>query len=127
MKYSRYVLKIIILGLSVILNAVLGSWNVPYALAESNRNVGVGKPLMIRLETNPSTGYGWSPVFDKAYFRLDSHEIEPTSGELLGAPTHARFTFIPIKAGVATIEFNYLRKWENQPVKTERFRFLIEK
>lgn len=127
MKYSRYVLNITILGLLIILNAGSGLWTAPYALAEDKRNVGVGKSLMIRLETNPSTGYEWIPVFDKAYFRLDSYEIEPTTGELLGAPTHARFTFTPIKAGVAAIEFNYLRRWENQPVKTERFRFLIEK
>ena len=92
-----------------------------FALAGSALSVTVGQTFDIELETNPSTGYSWNPVFQSDYLALKSRKVEPRPGKLLGAPVKESFTFIPLKSGACEIEFRYSRSWEKDSVKTEGF------
>ena len=96
-----------------------------FALAGPALNVTVGHTFDIELETNPSTGYSWNPVFQSDYLSLKSRMVEPGPGKLLGAPEKERFTFTALKSGVCEIEFRYSRSWEKESVKTENFRVNI--
>ena len=100
-------------------------WSMSGAFAGADMNVAVGQAFNIELETNPSTGYTWNPVFQPEYLELKLRKIEPSAGKLLGAPVKERFTFMPLKAGICELEFRYSRSWESQSVKTENFRVHI--
>lgn len=122
-KASRQFVCIIVF---IVLIFSLDGCNWLFAAEQSTRNVKVGKTFFIELETNPSTGYQWNPVFDSEYFILESSVVEGRNERIVGAPTKVRFTFVPIKSGISVIVFNYTRSWEPGTVKTERFRFNVE-
>ncbi len=92
-----------------------------------NRTIHVGLPFKITLETNPSTGYQWTPIFDKEFFRLESRTTEPAVQPMPGSPSKELFTFVPHKEGVSGIVFRYQRSWEEEPVKILKYRLKIER
>lgn len=101
-------------------------WSLPGAFAGATLNVTVGQAFDIELETNPSTGYSWNPLFQPEYLELKSRRIDSQPGKLLGAPVKERFTFMPLQGGVCGLEFHYSRSWEKQSVKTENYRVNIK-
>jgi hypothetical protein len=50
-------------------------------MTKQDRNITVrcGETLTIELESNPTTGYGWHPVFDETYLKLIANEFIPTT------------------------------------------------
>lgn len=77
--------------------------------------------LVVRLESNPSTGYGWTVVGDPAPLRLGkaSYQKNAKSGTV-GAPGNQVFRFSANSAGMANLTLAYRRSWEYNvpPAKT---------
>ena len=99
-----------------------GPDEIVLSLADDGRQaeLGEGQVLVIALEANPSTGYGWQvEASDETLLRQIDARFEPTSN-LLGAPGKQVFRFGAVKAGQTTLKLAYRRPWEKDasPVKT---------
>lgn len=71
----------------------------------------IGKIVIISLNSNPSTGYGWIAEFDPKFIRLVRKEFTPSSN-LIGAGGIERFEFEALASGVTTLRMVYKREWE---------------
>lgn len=77
-----------------------------------------GQELVVKLEGNPSTGFGWV-VVDDADGMLEQAG-EPTieepktqgSQQIVGQAQMQTFTFRTVKTGSATLTMEYKRSWE---------------
>ena len=93
---------------------------------DKTANLTAGDIIRINLESNPSTGYGWT--FDKALLDtgvlslVDSGYLEPannTTRPAVGAPGTQYWLFKALKDGDIKIPFSYSRSWESvQPLKS---------
>lgn len=81
----------------------------------------VGGDVVVRLSSNPSTGYGWT------VFQSSDPKVAVLSGSLFesagdpsnrgraGAPGSALWIFHAVGKGASTIVFRYARSWEDVP------------
>jgi inhibitor of cysteine peptidase len=79
-----------------------------------------GQDLIVVLEGNPSTGYGWEVAeIDEQVLQAGSAEFQPRS-DLEGAPGAFALPFQAVGKGQTTLRLNYRRSWEKdvQPVET---------
>jgi predicted secreted protein len=70
-----------------------------------------GKLVVISLESNPSTGFGWMADFDPHFIRLVKRQFTHLSN-LLGASGIEKFEFEALASGVTTLKMVYKRAWE---------------
>jgi|GEM_PF-2981943 len=91
----------------------------------------VGTASVLRLETNPSTGYGWQ-VVETLNLRVDEpFEVvrDPaTTQGMVGAPETAVIRITPRGAGPASLVLTYKRPWmpASPDDRTLQFVFLAE-
>jgi inhibitor of cysteine peptidase len=75
-----------------------------------------GQALVVRLASNPTTGYRWVYVEPKeAVLRVDgpsTYEAAQTSGGTAGAGGTEIWKLAPLKAGQQQVRFEYRRPWE---------------
>ena len=88
--------------------------------------INVGDSFIIRLESNPTTGYTWSLVESpKGIVEKVSAVYEPheTEGRLLGSGGTEVWTFKAIAKGKVTLTFDYARPWEANaaPIKEQAY------
>jgi inhibitor of cysteine peptidase len=86
----------------------------------------------IVLQSNPTTGYEWIPVFDSNIIELISHSVTPlqksasTSSSLLsGSSGKDVFTFKALDTGTTILKMIYKRSWEKEPLKQKLFQIKI--
>lgn len=86
---------------------------------ENCQNVSLkpGQPLVVRFESNPSTGYQWSLLQESSILQLEgSHFIAPRSEDgqppMVGAPGVHEWQFSPRQKGLDTLVFTYQQPWE---------------
>lgn len=88
----------------------------------TQRVLRVGDALVVRLPSNPSTGYSWSirssasPVLARA-----GRAYVPPDGELVGAPGTARLRFRAVAVGRGTLRLAYVRPWEHDAAPARAF------
>jgi len=70
-------------------------------------NVVQGQNFTIQLESNPSAGYHWEPIYDNSTIVLVNGAYITGSTPAPGAPGADVFTFQGTKAGTSVITFNY--------------------
>lgn len=85
-----------------------------------------GARAMITLAENPSTGYSWK-IDSAGSANLDILRIvdggfvrRGGGAQMVGAPGVHKWAVEALAPGQATINFIYLRPWENAPVRTHR-------
>lgn len=75
-----------------------------------------GQSLLVRLPSNPSTGYRWIYVEPKdAVLRVDgpsTFEAAQSAGNTAGAGGTEIWKLAPLKAGQQQLRFEYRRPWE---------------
>jgi len=84
-------------------------------------DVQAGEIFKIRLESNPSTGYGWEVEFDEKcveFLRSYMEELDPGK---VGAPGTEVFVLRGLADGSTEITFSYKRPWEVEVLKTETY------
>lgn len=78
----------------------------------------VGETATLRLETNPSTGYGWQ-VVETRNLRVDEpFEIvrDPATPDgMVGAPETAVIRITPRAKGPASLRLAYVQPWRDAP------------
>lgn len=79
-------------------------------------------PLMVKLPSNPSTGYAWTIVGDPSPLKLQKASFRKgkTKPGAVGVSGTAVFQLNASSAGMATLTFVYRRSWEYNlpPMKT---------
>jgi inhibitor of cysteine peptidase len=78
-----------------------------------------GGNFTIKLESNPSTGYSWHPIYDEEYVKLISNDFMQMT-KLMGSGGLERFVFQSVKSGSSNIEMVYKRAWEKKAIKSRR-------
>ena len=81
-----------------------------------------GDTLVLRLKSNPSTGYSWAIKGDALPLRLvkSSTKKNAQTGHAVGAPVTQEFRLTAVSAGMASLTLEYRRPWEYNvtPAKT---------
>jgi len=81
-----------------------------------------GGTLIVKLKSNPSTGYRWVVAGDPSPLKLvqTSYRRNTASSKAVGAPGVQVLQFNASSAGMATLQLIYRRSWEYnvQPAKT---------
>jgi inhibitor of cysteine peptidase len=75
-----------------------------------------GQVLVVRLQANPSTGYGWQivqPGEEDILRQADVEEFLPES-DLLGAPGTQILRFEAVRGGDTTLKLDYRRPWDTE-------------
>lgn len=109
---------LIVLMLALVACGGTGDDEVTVTEADAGETVTLdpGQVLVVRLESNPSTGFSWQAVEvpDVLEGSTDrSHEEGEQAGDVVGAPGTDVFTFTAgTEAGEGTLVLEYRRPWE---------------
>ena len=90
--------------------------------------VKAGQNFTIKMESNPTTGYGWqlSKALDNKISLVTNAYIPPDS-KLCGAGGHEIWTFKAIGEGQTEISMKYVRPWEkDQPARTNVYTVIVK-
>ena len=73
-----------------------------------------GDTLVLRLKSNPSTGYTWAIKGDPSPLRLvkSSTKKNAQTSHSAGAPVTQEFRLTAVSAGMASLTLEYRRPWE---------------
>ena len=128
MKFSGFFIATLVAGL---VNRGLAA--PPQAITEADAKhkvvLEVGQELMLKLESNRSTGYSWSltesehPILTRL-----GKPIYKVNGTLPGAGGFETWTLRATKTGRETLRFEYRRPWEKKvpPAKTVLFHITVQ-
>jgi predicted secreted protein len=86
-----------------------------------NITVNKGKEFTITLESNPTTGYQWIPIFNASIINLISHSFQPPTTKLIGSPGTEIFNFKAINYGTESLKMVYKKSWEKEHAKERLF------
>jgi inhibitor of cysteine peptidase len=76
----------------------------------------VGDTITVRLKSNITTGYSWSPAALPASLHQTDRKTEPGKSGRAGEPGFQSFTFTATAVGESTLHLNYARPFEkNSP------------
>jgi inhibitor of cysteine peptidase len=86
-----------------------------------------GNAIILTLDSNPTTGYGWQlgQPLSSGVLVFVSSEYLPSPTDLVGAPGKEIWTFKAVKAGKAVIVLNYVRSWEKDVAPADQKFFTI--
>jgi inhibitor of cysteine peptidase len=81
----------------------------------------LGEPFEIQLPENPTTGYRWSLRSSGAPFvAVEKDSFQAPTGGRMGAGGVHHWSFGTAQAGVANLEMEYKRGWEEKAAETFR-------
>lgn len=85
------------------------------------------QPLVVRLQSNPSTGYGWTyTVSGDPVLRLDSVSGEaPAPNGMVGTPGEQVWSFRAQGSGRAVLTYVYARAWEKDTAPAKTFTLTV--
>jgi inhibitor of cysteine peptidase len=94
----------------------MGSVEVRLQDNEAKRSVELshGDKLVLRLDSNPSTGYQWqvSLISGNVLDWVEGPSYLPSEPSLIGSGGTASFGFLALKKGRASLKLIYRRPWE---------------
>jgi len=107
--------------------------SVAFAQDTCNANANIkarpGEVFVIKLESNPTTGYGWQlkGSLDPKVVKFMSTQYVPAKTNLVGSGGIETWTFKAIKRGCAKITLQYLRSWEKgvPPIKVKIYQLNV--
>ena len=125
---------LMVLGVASLLNGCAPSlfpveMPVTASLSDSGGEASLlpGQPLVVRLPSNPSTGYGWTyTVVGDDVLRLDSVSgVGSEPNGMVGAPGETVWSFRARDKGIAQLNFVYARSWEKNVTPAKTFRLTV--
>lgn len=91
-----------------------------------NLKISVGEAASVKIEENPTTGYGWEFLLkDEGIIKPLSEDYEATNSGLLGAGGYKFYRFEGIKSGTAEVDACYYRPWEKCSETDRHIKFII--
>jgi inhibitor of cysteine peptidase len=110
-------------GTSDLSAATTDTINVGPAANGSQRRLHRGDVLVVRLPSNPSTGYTWKVCCGTRTLLVVASRtyLPPRDEQLVGAPGKAVLRFRAVKAGKTVLRLHYVRSWEKGAVPARTF------
>ena len=86
-----------------------------------------GGTLVLRLTSNPSTGYSWAIKGDPSPLKLVKSSTKKTgqNGHAVGAPVTQEFRLTAVSAGMASLTLEYRRPWEHNVASAKTFQVRV--
>lgn len=85
--------------------------------------------LLVRLPSNPTTGYRWSlPAAPPDVLKLEgtpAFERNPAGAGVVGVPGTEVWRFTPVRKGQQTLLFDYRRPWEADAPPAHQLSFTV--
>lgn len=101
--------------------------------ADNNKTVTLakGQSILVKLSSNPSTGYGWSvSSTDRTFGYPAAEKFFPAGSGAVGSGGIQRFTWktnSPLNmAGSHTVKLDYKRSWETNVAPAKTFTFTVK-
>jgi len=119
MVFVLFILPLFILSLS---SCAASADNLPDGVSIS------GETLTIELEENPTTGFSWSySLSDKDVIHLveDGYTADSDDPNVVGGGGIHEYKFEGLKAGEATIIFDYYKSWEGVESAEEHIEYVV--
>jgi inhibitor of cysteine peptidase len=89
--------------------------------------IAVDTVLIILLEGNPSTGFGWGiDHIDQTILKNNQSKFDTTSGASIGSNGKFTFRFQSVKKGAGKISLKYWRHWEGDASVSKRFEVKVK-
>ena len=95
-------------------------------------HLAVGQTVVVKLASNPSTGYGWDvKQADNGVLQQVNHSFEQppqTNPPMTGAGGTEVWAFKALKTGQQTLHFAYTRSWEKDvaPIQQVDYRIIVD-
>jgi len=107
-------------GALLLLAGCLGPLTVREADQGKIVSLGIGDPLIVELEGNPSTGYAWERVgkLAETILRPVSEGDCTPENDLPGSPATCTFRYQASSTGTTRLEYAYRRSWETEVLGT---------
>jgi inhibitor of cysteine peptidase len=117
---TRNLLAWAALGGALLLTGCLGPLTVREADQGKIVSLGIGDPLIVELEGNPSTGYAWERVgkLAETILRPVSEGDCTPENDLPGSPATCTFRYQASSTGTTRLEYAYRRSWETEVLGT---------
>jgi predicted secreted protein len=118
---KRNLLAWVALGGAVLLLAgCIGPVTVREADQGKIVSLGIGDPLIVELEGNPSTGYAWERVghLAETVLRPASEGNCQPDNDMPGSPATCTFRYQASSTGTTRLEYAYRRSWETEVLGT---------
>jgi inhibitor of cysteine peptidase len=126
-----------ILSVIILFTAILSGCNnkqtASIKLADDSGKIEInsGESFMIKLESNPTTGYLWNlakPESDIIKKIDDVYKPAKTTGNVVGSGGTEEWTFKAIAKGETKLIFQYIRPWEKdkQPEKETIYTIIVK-
>jgi inhibitor of cysteine peptidase len=123
---SRILPAVLLLASVAVLSSCL--FAPPSITIEDNESIKIGRVgdrITVRLQANPSTGYGWVRVepADFSGAALEPIEegtwLQPSDcSPLPGAPADVQFRYRAVAPGTVVLAYEYRPAWETEPIET---------
>ena len=113
----------------LLLSGCAGDTSGEYGLDDSGSEISIntGTSFTIRLDSNPSTGYGWT--IDRAstmdIVRLLTSTFEASDSDALGAAGAEVFVFEAVGAGAGVLRLTYERSFDDPPIPERVVEFIV--
>ncbi len=128
-------MAVLSLVLLLLLSGCLGSQQSATTLSDQDNgktvNLSSGDMLMLKLSSNPTTGYRWAlQSVDQNILSQDGKPAyTPSNGQVVGAGGTELWRFVAQKAGKTTLTMIYARSWEKKvpPAKTFTLNVTVKK
>lgn len=96
-------------------------WGIGASAATTSDSCRVkkGKPFVVKMPSNPTTGYSWRWNKDRSVANVDSvsHQYVAKKSNAIGSGGLEIWTFKSNKRGIYYLQFEYSRSWEKkQPI-----------
>jgi predicted secreted protein len=75
----------------------------------STIKVDLGKPFVVKLKSNPTTGYSWATVGSTGTVKFLDSKYAPPKGNAAGAPGEQLLTFRATRPGSTKLNLRYRR------------------
>jgi inhibitor of cysteine peptidase len=115
-------LVLVVLILTGLMTACASDDVFTFSMADQGRSITLetGQELVLRLPSNPTTGYRWEiETLDRAYLQPigEAEFVQDETGEeqLVGVGGVEVFRFRALEPGTTTLKLIYHRTWETEP------------
>jgi inhibitor of cysteine peptidase len=92
----------------------------------SEVSVEVGDEFEVRLESNPTTGYGWVVAAQPDVVDLLTSDFEAPDTELVGAGGVEVLVFEAMAPGSGELRLEYVRSFDDPPVPAEAVEYQLQ-
>lgn len=91
-------------------------------------NISAGREFIVKLDSNPSTGFDWRQDYDASMLTLAGTRFDPTraAGEASGSGGLLTLRFKALRAGETKMTLIYSRGWEHQAAEQKEFTVSID-